>query len=121
MDELDRFLDCYREPLLDYLGGMSSLAKLRSGSRPDPRCFIDTVLDAWERLPRRVRLSPVRPGERTFWYALYTMEDLLEIPRTERLDPFEGMLLKNLAQARQLLESRDELPHGQFASRPNGR
>jgi len=121
MDELDMFFDCYREPLLEHLAGTVCGAKAPSASHADPRFFIETVLDAWERLPRKVRLSRVRRGERTFWYALYTMEDLLEIPSSERLDPYEGILLKNLAKARELLELRAELPDGQFASRPNGR
>ena len=73
MDDLNRFLEHYREQLLGRLTCMELLTQRAADDNVDPRRFIDTVIDAWSRLPRRVRRSPVRPGERTFWYALYTM------------------------------------------------
>jgi hypothetical protein len=121
MDELDKLLECYREPLLERLNAIELRSHDAGNSGVDPRRFIATLLEEWERLPRNVRRSPIRPGESAFWNALYTMENLLEITASEKLGPFEDMLLENLAQARQWLESRAELPHGRFASRPDGR
>ncbi|HEY8540105.1 MAG TPA: hypothetical protein VIL28_14645 [Steroidobacteraceae bacterium] len=122
MDSLDSFLAHYRDELLERLNGVES-GKRPASTFSDALQFVEEVIDAWERLPRKERRSRVRPWERTFWYALYQMEELSEFPRTsdEKLHPFEGMLLKELALARQLLEARADLPRGKFASRPDGR
>jgi hypothetical protein len=56
--------------------------------------------------------------ERTFWFALYQFEDLVEYPAQGELDPYEGILLQNLAQVRELLRDWCELPDGFYATRP---
>lgn len=122
MDELDTFLEHYRAQLLGRLEGFDFKTQRTCDDNASSRRFVDQVIDAWSLLPGSARRSPLRAGERAFWYALYTMEDLTELPvGGEVLDPFEGLLLNELAQARCLLEARAELPHGKFASRPNGR
>jgi hypothetical protein len=121
MDELDNFLRRYRDELLGRLNGVES-GKLRTSGAPDSLQFVDEVIEAWEQLPVKARRSRVRPGERTFWYTLYKMEELAEFPSaSEQLHPFEAMLLKELLLARQWLEARAELPQGRYASRPDGR
>jgi len=122
MNDLDEFLQHYREELLGRLQGFEARTARLPGDNMDSRQFVDHVIETWSKLPKKARSAPLRPGERTFWYALYTMEDLTDFPAAANtLDPFEGILLRELGQARRLLEARAELPQGKFASRPDGR
>lgn len=120
MDDLDHFLENYRHELLERSTGFDFSTHRKSSDNAKSRQFVQHVIDAWSKLPPTARRSPIRRGERAFWYALYTMEDLTELSVDGNLlDPFESLLIEELARARQLLETRADLPEGKFAARPN--
>ncbi len=70
-------------------------------------------------MPSDAKRMPADNVERTFWYALYTLEELVENPVSEKLNPYEAILLENLATARELLRQGNELPAGHYATRPD--
>lgn len=113
MEDVDQFIEYYRPKLLSYLDAKSNdLSEL-----PGPLEFIKEVLDCWSNFAEDRQLSIPSPAERTFWFALYQLEDLVEYPAMGQIEPYEGILLQNLAQVRELLRDGGILPDGFFASR----
>lgn len=114
MDDLNNFLEFHRSRLLAYLDGKAPI----SSADPGPLEYIDQVLEEWSRsFSCRALRAPCR-RERAFWFALYQLEDLVENPVKGNLDPYEGILLQNLATVRELLRGWRELPDRFYATRP---
>lgn len=114
MEDINEFLEHYRPKLLLYLDAKAS----ELPEQPEPIEFVDEVLDSWSRFAEGRVLKEPSQQERVFWFALYQFEDLVEFPVTEKLDPYEGILMQNLAEVRELLRNGGRLPDGFYASRP---
>lgn len=116
MDEVARFLEEHRVTLLRYLDGK---APAKPGE-PDPLAYIQNVLDEWTALFYGRRLPQPSRRERAFWYALYQLEELelAGVREGECVDPFEGMMMENLACVREVLRDGTDLPSQFFATRP---
>lgn len=114
MEDANEFFDHYRPLLLLYLDAKSG----EYPDRPGPLEFVDEVLNSWSQFAEGRELDVPSPQERTFWFALYQFEELVENPPIEQLDPYEGILMQNLAEAREQLRSGGILPDGFFATRP---
>ena len=80
--------------------------------------YVDRVLDEWSNFAVGRKLRHPDRKERTFWYALYQLEEIAEFPTPGQFDPFQEMLMKNLACVTQALRERGELPMQFFATRP---
>lgn len=114
MEDASEFLEHYRPILLSYLDAENN----RSSEQPGALEFIDEVLISWSKFVERRVLREPSLQERTFWFALYQLEELVENPVLDQLDPYEGILMQNLAEVRELLRDGGILPDGFFASRP---
>ncbi len=114
MDDVKKFLSYHRNRLLRYLDGIAP----EGSEEADALKYIEEVLVEWSRLTDDAKRVPPDRVERTFWYALYSLEELVENPPSGGLDPFEAVLLKDLATARELLRQGNELPAGHYATRP---
>jgi hypothetical protein len=114
MDAVGEFLQHHRPKLLRYLDGQTS--KLLDD--PGPMEYVQQVLDEWSRTFAGRKLSKPCLKERTFWFALYELEELGECPVRGQVDPYERVLLENLAQIRELLREWRELPEIFYATRP---
>ena len=114
MDDLDAFFYRHRKRLLRYLDGEAP----KNQSEPGPLQYVAEVLNEWHVLFSGCSLPSPSPEERTFWFALYQLEELVEYPGQEALDPYEGILMQQLATVRELLREGSELPHGFHATRP---
>lgn len=114
MDEIDDFLKHYQQRLLLYLDATEKRSPYEQG----PLEFVDEVLDAWARFTEKRQLVKASPHERTFWFSLYQLEELVENSVVGQLDPYEGLLMQKLAMARDLLREWKELPEGFYATRP---
>jgi hypothetical protein len=112
----DRFIDRHRLVLLRYLDGTAP----GSAEQPDALGFIEKVLTTWQELFGETELAVPSPEERTFWFTLYLLEELLE-PSDRQICPYEEILMKNLVEVRELLRHRQPLPEHLFmATRPDG-
>ena len=112
----DRFIDRHRLVLLRYLDGTAP----GSAEQPDALGFIEKVLSAWQELFGESELADPSPEERTFWFTLYLLEDLLETS-DRQICPYEQLLMENLVEVRELLRRRRPLPGHRFmATRPDG-
>lgn len=114
MDDAREFVQAQRAKLLEYLDGRAP----QTSEEPDALQYVDTVLDAWSHWAEGKVLSPPTDEERTFWFALYQLEELVEDSPQEMLDPYEAVLMQNLTRVRELLRSGDALPEEFYASRP---
>ena len=114
MEDENDFIEHYRPSLLLYLEAKNK----NSPEQPGPLEFVEEVLDSWSKFSEGRVLREPSQKERTFWFALYQLEDLVEFPATDQLDPYEGILMQNLAEARERLKDGGRLQDGLFASRP---
>ena len=114
MEDPKEFIDHYRPLLLLYLDGKNG----EHAELPGPLEFVEEVLDSWSDFARDRVLEEPSCEERTFWFALYQLEELVEYPPMENLDPYEGILMQNLAEVREHLRAGDALPDIFFATRP---
>lgn len=113
MEDASEFFAQYRPRLLTHLD-----ATLERSDRSGPLDFVDEVLDNWAFFTTGRQLAEPSPQERTFWFALYQLETLAEVPPSRHPAPYEGFLLGSLAEARDRLREGAALPDGFFASRP---
>lgn len=112
----DRFIDSHRLVLLRYLDGMAP----GSAEEPDAFGYVESVLTEWHKLFDNCEIVAPNPEERTFWYALYQLEELVEMP-VPQIDPYERVMMENLVEIRELLRHRRPLPEHRFmATRPDG-
>jgi hypothetical protein len=82
--------------------------------------YVESVLTAWQEVFGKSELTDPSPEERTFWFALYQLEELVENP-CPHIDPYEKHLMENLVEVRELLRHRRALPEHRFmATRPDG-
>ncbi len=114
MDDGEEFLQEHRLKLLRYLDGIAPV----SPDDPGPINYLGQVLDEWSRLCSGQELDGPCLRERTFWFALYQLEELVENPVSGQLDPYEAVLLENLAEVRELLRDWKVLPEKYYATRP---
>ncbi len=106
MDELRSFLERHRRPLMKQLKGVT--ADTRIG--PDAIAFVDQVLTDWESVSEESRRSDHRPGEKVFWFTLYQLEELADIPDATFAMPYRRMMQEQLPRMRRLLAKRAPLP-----------
>lgn len=112
----ERFIEHQRLVLLRYLEG----AAPGSAEELDALGYVESVLRAWQEVFGRSELTDPSPEERTFWFALYQLEELVETS-DPHIDPYEKLLMENLVEARELLRHRQSLPEHRFmATRPDG-
>jgi hypothetical protein len=112
----DRFIDRHRLVLLRYLDGMA----LASTDKPDALGYVESVLTAWQEAFGKSDLTDPSPEERTFWFALYQLEELVE-NSCPHIDSYEKRLMEDLVEVRELLRHRRALPEHRFmATRPDG-
>ena len=112
----ERFIDRHRLGLLRYLDGMAP----GSAEEPDTLDYVESVLTAWQEIFGKSELTNPGPEERTFWFALYQLEELVE-NSDPHIDPYEKLLMENLVEVRELLRHRRPLPEHRFmATRPDG-
>ena len=114
MDDVKDFLEIFQPKLLRYLDGKIPSSPDESG----PLEFVDEVLDAWSNFAKERKLANPSSHERTFWFSLYLLEELVENPGTGPIHPYERVLLQNLAISRELLREWGKLPDGLYATRP---
>jgi hypothetical protein len=114
MEDIEDFFEHYRPRLLLHLDGRVD----KSSAEPGSLEFVDEVLDRWEKFSQARSLEMPAPPERVFWYALYQLEDLVEFPATGQPDPYEVILMQNLAEVREILRYGGDLPDGLYATRP---
>ena len=114
MDDFDAFFYRHRKRLLRYLDGDAP----KNQGEPGPLQYVEEVLTEWQKLFCGCSLPNPSSEERTFWFALYQLEDLVEYPGQEALDPYEGILMQQLVTARELLREESGLPDGFHATRP---
>ena len=80
--------------------------------------YIHEGLNGWShKFDGRHIPEPCR-RERTFWFALYQLEELVENSVQGGLDPYERVLLEDLAIVKELLRGWSELPEKFYAIRP---
>ena len=103
-----------RSVALRYLDGNAPISPDGAG----PTDYLRQVLDEWSRLSSGRELDGPCLRERTFWFALYELEALVEDPVRGKPDPFEAIMLQNLAEVREILRNWQELPEIYFATRP---
>ena len=112
----ERFIDRHRLVLLRYLDGMAP----GSAEEPEALGYVESVLTAWQEIFGKSELTDPGPEERTFWFALYQLEELVE-NSGPHIDPYEKFLMENLVEVRELLRHRRSLPEHRFmATRPDG-
>ncbi len=114
MDELRSFLERHRRPLMKQLKGVT--ADTRIG--PDAIAFVDQVLTDWESVGEESRRCDYGPGEKVFWFALYQLEELADIPDATFAMPYRRMMQERLPRMRKLLSKRAQLPAGFDCCRP---
>jgi len=112
----ERFIECHRLTLLRYLDGTAG----RSDKELDALGYIESVLAGWQETFSHLELTGPSTEERTFWFALYLLEDLVE-NRGSTIDPHERVMMENLIEVRELLRARQSMAeHRYMATRPNG-
>jgi hypothetical protein len=112
----ERFIDRHRLSLLRYLDGKAPEA----AEEPDALAYVESVLEAWQEAFGESHLADPSPEERTFWFALYQLEELVEMPGPH-VDPYEKCLMEALIEVRELLRYGRALPEHRFmATRPDG-
>lgn len=116
-DRHEQFIETNRLVLLTYLD-----RKIPANAKePSALDYVESVLMQWHEHFGHVALEEPDARERTFWFALYQLEDLAEFPGP-RIDPYEKIMMKNLVEVRELLRNRQPLPEKRFmATRPDGR
>jgi hypothetical protein len=112
----ERFIERHRLILLRYLDGTAP----QSVHEPDVLGYIESVLTEWQEVFGNSAQKVPSAKERTFWFALYLLEEIVESPGPH-IDSYEKRLMGNLVEAREMLRRRQLLPlHRFMATRPDG-
>jgi hypothetical protein len=114
MDELTEFLERHMPRLQQYIDGLAP--KYRVPKRF--LSYVEEVLDEWATVGLEARRRDYQPGERVFWYTLYLMEELAELPRSADRDPYVAMMRDTLQEMRRHLARRADLPPRYDVCRP---
>ncbi|MBX2884548.1 MAG: hypothetical protein KTR32_31635 [Granulosicoccus sp.] len=114
MDQLDRFIEHHRKRLILFLEQRRNIPANKNQALE----FVDQVLDDWNRELRESDIPPLARAEMTFWFSLYKLESLAEIPLDRPILPFEQMMFETAEQCLSLLSHRQPLPVIYYASRP---
>jgi len=112
MDDIERFLRDHQLELLRRLDTVSEWSTVQT------RDYVQQVLDDWAAFAAGRDLRRPDRRERTFWYALFELEEIAEFPSREDNDPFMMMMLNNLGKIRDLLLEWGDLPIEYYATRP---
>lgn len=113
----EEFVDFHREILLSYLDGT---VPTKAGEL-DALGYIEKVLTEWHEQFGHDEIADPDRREKTFWYALYQLEELVETCSPD-INPYEAFLMQNLVEVREMLRNRQPLPGHRFmATRPDGR
>lgn len=116
-DRHQQFIDHHRQVLLRYLDGRMPA----TAEEPHALSYVESVMTEWNERFRHDEIADPDPRERTFWYALYQLEELAEL-RGPQIDPYEKILMQTLVEVRELLRNRQPLPEHRFmATRPDGK
>lgn len=111
-----RFLERHRSLLLRQL---EDKAPAR-GRECEALEYVDSVLTEWHERFGDAALPTTDAVERTFWYALYQLEELAARPDA-RSDPYVQHMMEVLTEVRELLRHNQPLPECRFiATRPDG-
>lgn len=112
----ERFIEHQRLVLLRYLDGTAP----GSAEELDSLSYVESVLAKWQEVFGKSALTGPSPEERTFWFALYQLEELVETC-DPHIDAYEKLLMEILVESRELLRHRQPLPgHRLMATRPDG-
>jgi hypothetical protein len=112
-----QFINRHRPVLLRYLDA----PELVVATEPDALSYVDTVLTEWHEQFDLSELGDPDARERTFWFALYQLEELAEL-KGPGIEPYKEILTQDLLHVRELLRHRQPLPEDRFmATRPDGR
>lgn len=112
----ERFIEHQRLVLLRYLDGTAP----GSADELDALSYVESVLAEWQEVFGKSALTGPSPEERTFWFALYQLEELVETSGPH-IDPYEKLLIEILVEGRELLRHRQPLPEQRLmATRPDG-
>lgn len=114
MKQLDRFIEHHRKPLIRYLEYRRDIPSIGEEALK----FIDQVLDDWDSKLGVRDLPPQDRHEMTFWYSLYRLEVLAELPDDQPLMPFELMMFDVAEDCLSLLSHQQALPGVYYATRP---
>lgn len=114
-DRHQQFINRHRPLLLRYLDAPPGAAE------PDALSYVETVLTEWQEQFGLSELADPDARERTFWFALYQLEELAEL-KGPGIEPYKEILMQDLLHVRELLRHRQPLPEHRFmATRPDGR
>lgn len=116
MIELQQFISDYRPRLLAF----AEMDTRIPGNGSPVLDFVNEVLDQWSIRFSEVNLPKIDRREMTFWFCLYDIESLAEIPPNRPLDPFEVHMIEQLRSVRVLLRCHQPLPRSLYATRPDG-
>ena len=96
---------------------------IRDGTRSSETgiAFVEQVLNEWSEHFAQLPLEEATLEERSFWYALYLMEQVAEdaaygAPECRYISEMKAELLEMAT----LLEDSSDIPEGCWATRPNG-
>jgi hypothetical protein len=106
MEELTAFLHRHMPRLQQQIDGLVPHFRVP----PDFIGYVEEVLEDWADVGLEARRSDYRPGERVFWYSLYLMEELAELPRSADHDPYVASMRETLKEMRTCLARRADLP-----------
>lgn len=116
MNEVQSFLERNRRPLMRQLKGITPDTRIGRNAI----AFVDRVLTDWEGVSEAARTTEYLPGEKVFWYALYQLEELADIPDAAFALPYRRMMQESLPRMRKLLAKRAPLPPEFDCCRPGG-
>jgi hypothetical protein len=106
VDELTGFLNRHLPRLQQHIATVAPSYRVP----PSFIGYVEEVLDDWAEIGLPSRRQDYLPGERVFWYTLYLMEELAELPRAADRDPYVAIMRENLAEMGEHLAARADLP-----------
>ena len=114
MDDIDQFLQTLHARLLPLLEQVTIKDPVPENSSQ----VVEEILEDWQRFAQGRKLRVPMLRERTFWFALYQLEQLASLHREGVVLPFQDSMQASLITITGLLKARDDLPEGYFATRP---
>lgn len=112
--QLNGFINHHRNQLIRFLAYGKDIPAVGAQALK----FVDQVLDDWNQKLQHRDIPPQDRYEMTFWFSLYKLESLAELPANQPLMPFEHMMFETAEQCLSLLSHRQPLPTTYYATRP---